>query len=151
MTSHLSDKHIEEICNAVDRWDPAVSLTWEALVEVTQALVGRKYSRQALCGHERIKNAYKIRRNLLRNIPERSQRGAIEIQALRAQCDKLKAQNERLRSENDLLLSQFARWVYNASLFNLTQDQLNRPLPSIDRERSSKSVIESIRRGGKLS
>jgi hypothetical protein len=51
-------------------------------------------------------------------LPDRVPRRTIELQGAQARIDSLKAENERLKAEK-LLLSQFARWLYNASLHGL--------------------------------
>jgi hypothetical protein len=146
MARHLTDQTTQAICEMVDGWDPKTPLTWDALVAAVEGLTGHRYTRQALNARERIKTAYSVRSNVLKNLPERAPRGSVELQTAQARIDGLKAENERLKAENEKLLSQFVRWLYNASLHGLGKDKLNAPLPAIDRERTKVTVIDEIRR-----
>lgn len=47
----------------------------------------------------------------------------------------LKAENERLKRENRDLLQQFVVWQYNAHVHGLSDQNLNKALPKIDRRR----------------
>jgi hypothetical protein len=146
MARHLTDAAIETICEMIDGWDPQTPLTWREIESAVEGRLGHRYTRQALEKRERIKTAYTVRNNVLRNLPERSLRGSVELLAAQARIDSLKAENERLKIENERLLAQFARWVYNASLHGLDKEQLNAPLSKIDRERTRAMVIDEIRR-----
>jgi hypothetical protein len=130
----------------IDGWDPKTPLTWDALVSAVEGRFGHRYTRQALDARQRIKTAYRIRSNVLKRLPDRAPRGTVELQGAQARIDGLKAENERLKAENEQLLSQFVRWLYNASLHGLDKHQLNAPLPGVDRERTKITVIDEIRR-----
>lgn len=49
---------------------------------------------------------------------------------------RLTIENERLRRENSNLLEQFVVWPYNAHVRGLTDTDLSRALPSIDRRKT---------------
>lgn len=146
MARHLTDACIASICEMIDGWDRSTPLTWENLVSAVEGLLGRRYTRQALNAHERIRIAYAVRRNVLRNMPEKAQKGSVELLAAQGRIDKLAAEIERLKVENERLLGQFVRWLYNASHHGMTQEMLNKALPMIDRDRTRPSVIEDIRK-----
>ena len=147
MARHLTGANIAAICEMLDGWDCAFPLTWENLAVAAEGLLRHRYTRQALNAHERIRAAYAVRRNLLKNQPERKVGpGAVELAALQGRLDRIRVENERLKAENERLLSQFARWVYNTSIHGLTQEDLNAALPRLDRERTRETVIEDIRR-----
>lgn len=150
MARRLTDANIQEICEMIDGWDPKTPLTWDTLVSAVEGRLGHRYTRQALDARQRIKMAYKVRSNVLKNLPDRAPRGTIELQGAHARIDGLKAENERLKAENEKLLSQFVRWLYNASLHGLDKDRLNAPLPGIDRERTKITVIDEIRRKSRM-
>ncbi|TWB14134.1 hypothetical protein [Nitrospirillum bahiense] len=149
MARHLTDVDIEAICEMIDGWDPQTPLTWRAIESAVEARFGHRYTRQALEKRERVKTAYTVRNNVLKNIPKRSPRGTVELLAAQARIDGLKAENERLKVENERLLAQFARWLYNASLHGIGKEQLNASLPKIDRERTRVTAVDEIRRNGK--
>jgi hypothetical protein len=56
--------------------------------------------------------------------------------AISDRITRLEAENAHLRLENDRLLHQFAVWSYNAALAKIGPDQLNRPLPKTNRDRT---------------
>ncbi|MGE5546440.1 MAG: hypothetical protein ACM33T_06060 [Solirubrobacterales bacterium] len=141
MSKRLSEADISAICELIDGWRGP--LTWESLVDGVEGLLGKRYSRQALHAHERVHEAYRVRKNILRNMPESAPRGSVEIKCAQDRIDRLEAENARLRAENDRLLAQFATWAYNAHLAGLTPERLNNPLPPTDRDRTR---ITTIRR-----
>jgi hypothetical protein len=145
MARHLTDAKIASICEMVDGWDPATPLTWENLVAAVEGLLRHRYTRQALNAHERVRTAYAVRRNLLKNQPKKVPKGSNEL-VLQERIDRLRAENERLRTENERLLSKFVRWVYNASNAGLDEATLNKSMPPVDREQTRLHVIEDIRK-----
>lgn len=149
MARHLTDADIEIICEMIDCWDPETPLTWREIESAVEGRFGHRYTRQALEKRERIKIAYTVRNNVLRNLPERAPRGSVEVLAAQARIDGLKAETQRLKIENERLLAQFVRWLYNASLHGLDKDKLNAPLPTINREQTKVTVIKEIRRTGR--
>lgn len=146
MARHMTDTSIASICEMIDGWDRATPLTWDNLVAAVEGLLGHRYTRQALNAHERIRTAYTVRRNALKNLLEKAPKGSIELQAAQGRIDKLAAENARLKGENERLLGQFVRWLYNASLHGMSKEMLNQALPQIDRDRTRPSVIEDIRK-----
>jgi len=130
----LTDSDIEVICSILDGWTG--SLTWNALINTVTLRLKRKYTRQALDRHFRIKSAYSLRKKALRGKTGRPEVKSLELQMSLERIDRLKAENERLMAENTQLLEQFARWAYNAHCKGLTEVQLNQPLPPVDRART---------------
>lgn len=130
----MNSKDIESICSILDGWSGR--LTWEALISVIQDRLGLTFTRQALDKHDRIKIAYKTRKQSLREKPGQISASSVEMQKVLERLERLKAENERLKAENSQLLEQFARWAYNAYSKGLTQEYLNRQLPNIDRDRT---------------
>jgi hypothetical protein len=51
---------------------------------------------------------------------------------------RLENENQRLKREQSALLNQFVVWQYNAHVRGLTNVDLNRPLPTIDRGKTEK-------------
>lgn len=149
MARHLTDTDIESICEMITGWDPKTPLTWREIESAVEGRLGHRYTRQALEKRERIKTAYMVRNNVLKNLPERSPRGSVELLAAQARIDSLKAENERLKVENERLLAQFVRWLYNATAGGVGKEALNAPLPQIHREQTKATVIDEIRRTGR--
>lgn len=149
MARHLTDANIETICEMITGWDTKTPLTWREIESAVEGRLGHRYTRQALEKRERIKTAYTTRSNVLKNLPERSPRGSVELLAAQARIDSLKAENERLKVENERLLAQFVRWLYNATAAGLTKETLNAALSWIDREKTNETAIDEIRRSGR--
>ena len=137
MAVHLSDKDIESIVKIIDGWSRSEKLTWDNLILVVQVRLFRKYSRQALSRHERIKRAYALKKRFLRTgADSKTEFKSVELQKAMERIERLKAENERLKDENNSLLEQFARWAYNAHTRGLDEAFLNRALMPVDRERT---------------
>ena len=138
-SKNLDDQLIREIVELLDGWSN--DLTWDGLVEAVDRRLGQRYTRQALNRHERIKQAFTVRKMALA-----SGRGAVKKVAdpvLQLSLDRLarvEAEKERLKRENAALLEQFVRWTYNAGLKGLTLDVLNQPLPAVNRRQSDRGV-----------
>lgn len=130
----LTDPDIEVICSILDGWNG--NLTWNALIDAVIVRLKRKYTRQALDRHSRIKSAYSNRKEALRGKTARPEVKSLELQMSLERIDRLKAEIQRLMAENKQLLEQFARWAYNAHCKGLTEWQLNQPLPPVDRART---------------
>jgi hypothetical protein len=132
----LNDNDIEKIIFIIDSWDEE-KLTWNKLIDKIQLKLNFKVSRQALSRHSRIKLAFQSFKSLA---PKSEVKNNPTEQFLIKRLNLLEAENARLKKENNLLLEQFGRWLYNAGhLKGMTPEQLNRPLPQIDREQSSSS------------
>ena len=131
MAKHLNDTDIERIVEILDGWKE--KLGWEALCDACQPVIGVKPARQTLMKFARIKNAFiATKKRLKEAIPELpappSMRVAIERIA------RLERENDRLKRENTELLQQFVVWQYNAHIHGLSDRELNKALPGIDRE-----------------
>lgn len=133
MTVNLSDDDIEAIVKILDGWPAGKKLTWDNLIDSIQIRLYRKYSRQALPRHTRIKQAYAKRKDELRYGSATPEVKSVELQRALDRIEKLKNENSRLKAENTALLEQFARWSYNAHNKGLSIDYLNQPLEPVDR------------------
>ncbi|MBE0470392.1 MAG: hypothetical protein IBX55_12915 [Methyloprofundus sp.] len=134
MARHLSKRDIESIVSHILGWGDE-KLTWDAVLEAIEPLIGYKPTRQTLYANQVIRDAFKSRKSGIR------QRGHDKPKPsnLNVAADRiayLKAENEMLKQKNAALLEQFVRWQYNAYKYGLTEEKLNEPLPMIDRERT---------------
>ena len=137
MAVHLSDNDIETIVKIIDGWSRSEKLTWDNLILTAQMRLFRKYSRQALSRHERIKRAFTLKKQFLSTGSDsKTEFKSVELQKAMERIDRLKAENERLKNENNALLEQFARWAYNAHTKGLDEAFLNRALMPVDREKT---------------
>lgn len=129
---NLDDAGIKQIVEILDGWSG--KLTWELLIDAIQLRMHSRYTRQTLHKHERIYNAFELRK---KGIAEgdgtiRTVRSP-ELQKSLERIARLEVENTRLESENEKLLEQFARWAYNAHTRGLDHDFLNRALPPVNR------------------
>lgn len=129
MAKHLSDRDINQIVEILDGWRG--KLTWNLFCEACKTVVGREPSRQTLFRQPRIKKAFegaKKRIALPQDTPL-----PCSLRAAGERIARLENENKRLVSENNLLLQQFVVWQYNAFTRGISERDLNRPLPEIDR------------------
>lgn len=136
---NLDDQLIRNIVEILDGWSD--NLTWDGLVEAIDRRTGQRYTRQALHKHERIKQAFSLRKKSLtegRGVAGKDSDPVLKMTLER--LSRIEAENERLKKENAALLEQFVRWTYNAGLKGLTIKVLNSPLPSVYRGQSDRTV-----------
>lgn len=134
MAKHLKPRDIEVIVSLIHGWRDT-KLTWDAICEAAEALVGKKPTRQSLNAHEAIVIAYGVAKKGLRVAGAKNPRpGSIKMAA--ARIAKLERELEQAKEENRLLRQRFVMWQYNAYKHGLNEHRLNEPLPKIDRERS---------------
>ncbi|MDP3307621.1 hypothetical protein [Methylotenera sp.] len=129
---NLDDPSIKAIVEILDGWSE--KLTWDLLIEAINFRTHNKYTRQALHKHERIRNAFDLRKAELANgdATIRNVRSP-ELQKALERIARVEAENRRLESENNQLLEQFVRWSYNAYTRGLDAEFLNQPLPPVNR------------------
>lgn len=129
---NLTDTDIKQIVELLDGWSN--KLTWELLIDVVELRTHSRYTRQALHKHERIRNAFDLKKKGLSGVDGNAKRTVtLEMQIALQQIERFKAENRRQASENDHLLEQFARWAYNAHARGLDKEFLNQPLPPVNR------------------
>ena len=134
MARHLTSRDVNAIVNLIHGWSGS-KLTWEAICEAAEPLVGKKPTRQSLNANEAIATAYKVVKKGVRETgPKNPLPSSLKIAAER--IAKLEHEREQLKEENRVYKQQFVVWQYNAYKHGLKEHQLNAPLPQIDRERT---------------
>lgn len=134
---NLDDADIKQIVEILDGWSE--KLTWELLIDAIELRMYNRYTRQALHKHERIRNAFELRKTGLADGDGIIRRVlSPELQKALERLARLQVENKRLESENEQLLEQFVRWAYNAHTRGLDNKFLNQPLPSVNRGQSAK-------------
>ena len=122
--NRLSPRAIAEIENDLRQWSKP-KITWKSVVSRVQALIGKRFSRQALESHPAIYRAYTdAKTRLCQGLPPAKRKPLGERVAA------LQAENNELRQQNRAHLEQFVTWLYNAESYGLTADQLNAALPT---------------------
>ncbi|MCY1282665.1 hypothetical protein D9M70_315110 [compost metagenome] len=134
---NLDDVAIEAIVEILDGWKKD-KLTWTLLIEQILLRLRRRYTRQALNNHARIKMAFTARKARLSDRTNSSPQKTPE----QLRISRLEEEIQRLKMENNNLLEQFNRWVYNGFLKQIDHQMLetmNRPLPPIYRSPSKEA------------
>lgn len=132
MAKHLSELEINKIIKLLDGWTG--KLTWESLIEESsKTILGRKPARQTLFKNKRLRFAFEHRKRELKKGTKRPST-SLSKNILIDMNTRLKSEINRLNAELDLMMETFKVWQYNAYANGLSEDQLNKPLPSIDRE-----------------
>lgn len=130
--AHIRPSHIEAIQNLIRVWDQG-SLTWDALCEAAEPILGYKPSRSGLSSHDALLKAFQAKKKGLKVSPpeNRPMPGSLAAAAHRLAAQS--AEIAELKQTIIELKEQFERWQYNATLRRMTLAQLNEPLPHIDR------------------
>lgn len=132
MGKHLTDDIVYQIVGIIDSWNNE-KLTWPLLVQYLGVNLGLKYSRQTLCKHKLIADAFQIRKQFLREkVGVDPIFKSKQMQDAANTIEELKLKISRLEKQNNDLLEQFLRWLYNvshATRLPITIDDLNKPLP----------------------
>lgn len=131
MAKHLTTKDVDAIIDAILGWGEE-KLTWEALCQSVEPLVGKVPTRQSLHAIPKIRDAFTNRKAGLREVGARkSVPSSLSIAA--ARIERLQNEVDALKRQNAALLEQFVRWQYNAYKYNVMEHQLNEDLVRIDR------------------
>lgn len=133
MAKHLSSREIEAIVSMIHGWTE--TLTWDAICDASQPLVGKRPTRQSLNAHEPIVSAYRARKNALKAGATITPKPS-SLRVAGDRINRLESIIGELKAKNIALKEQFVIWQYNAYKHGLKEHQLNEELPRIDRERS---------------
>ena len=132
MAKHLTKRDVEAILSIIHAHDDH-KLSWEGICGAAEAVVGKRPTRQSLSANEAIKEAYRSKKESPNfkapTIPKPSSLTAAVDRIVR-----LESENNILRRKNDALLEQFVVWQYNSYKLGIKENQLEAPLPRIDRE-----------------
>ncbi len=136
---NIGDEDISAIVSILDGWSG--KLGWDLLIAAIERRNGNRYTRQALDKHERIKQAFVLRKQALTGKDGLARKvSSPELQAALDRIQRLAAENARLTRENVLLLEQFVRWAYNSNIAGISLERLNKDLPVVDRNQSDKRL-----------
>lgn len=135
----LSVDDIDRIVTLLIGWRG--KLTWELLNDKVAAVLGRSYTRQALDAHADIKRAFasaKTRSRGAKHADPRSGHITVELATALDRVNALQAEVTLLKQERNAFLETFATWLYNARNRGLSERDLNRPLPVVERHGSDR-------------
>jgi hypothetical protein len=134
LAKHLTKNDVEAILNIIHGHQND-KLTWDGICEASEAVVGKKPTRQSLHGNKVIREAYTAKKESLK-IKGLSKPKPSSLNAAADRIAKLQSELDCLKMKNDALLQQFVIWQYNSYKYGIKEHQLNEPLPRIDRERT---------------
>lgn len=130
----IDDDVMEVVLHILDGWKG--KLTWDALIAAIKASISAEYTRQALFGHQRIAEAFVLRKSELAKEVGKLPSGDAKTNANLETIARLKAENKRLTSEANNYREMFIRWTYNAQKKNLTAEFLNSPMLPVQRDKT---------------
>lgn len=130
MGRHLKLSDVEGVVNLLDGWSG--KLTWGLLSAACGRRLGLQPTRQTLARCEPIRTAFKVAKDRIG--------GGGEVRpapmSLRIACDRIQrveAELSRVVEINRQLIERFVIWQYNAYTFGMTDRDLDKELPKIDR------------------
>ena len=134
LAKNLNRQEIQAIVNLIRGWDEP-KITWAAICEDVEPLVGKKPTRQSLSAHEAITAAYQAKKDTLKGkLPAKPRPASLNAAASR--IANLEAELAELKEQNRQYKQMFVLWQYNAYKHGMTESKLNSSMPKIDRERS---------------
>lgn len=125
----LTPERVKEIVHIIENFGGEIS--WQKVVESIERALLIRYTRQALASHKVIQNAFVaagLKSALARSKTPTGRRARGD-----ARVERYKADNDRLLKENDRLINLHIIWLYNATLHGLSEEQLNMPIPPVNR------------------
>lgn len=132
---------VKAIVELIRGWPEGETLSWSAVCERSAPLVGYVPVRQALSTKEDICSAFGAKKKKLRDRPQTRSSRPASLAIAEQTIARLRAENEELSSINDRLKQKFVVWQYNASAAGIYPEQLDCPLPEIDRDASAKTEV----------
>lgn len=138
MAKHLNRQDIEAIVNLIRGWNEP-KITWAAICDEVEPLVGKRPTRQSLSAHEAITDAYQSKKDSIKGKAPSKPRPA-SLNAAASRIANLEAEVAELKEQNRKYKQMFVVWQYNAYKRGMTDESLNAAMPKIDRERSDNAV-----------
>jgi len=136
MAARISGDKVDQMVALLDSWPHDLKLSWSEFITECYRHLHFKYSRQALCRHWLIAEAFTRNKKRLRDASVPRKLNHLTVKKAAERIERLEQQVKELEHANQTLLEQFVRWAYNASNRGLTEEYLNQPLPHADRNPS---------------
>jgi hypothetical protein len=128
---HIRPNDVQAMVNIIRGWSEE-KISWESVCEQSAAILGYRPGRQGLSAHSAIQEAFQARKAGLKVAPPPKAALPSSLAAAAHRLAAKDAEIQELKWRLNQLNQQFAVWLYN-SRGKLTLDQLNQPLPEIDR------------------
>ncbi|EDJ1207454.1 hypothetical protein VRL91_000860 [Salmonella enterica] len=139
MSKKLTKKEKTLIINTILGWSEQ-TITWEDVCNECTCFLNCKPSRQVLSYHKDINEAFKSKKNGIKNNQNQFKKPS-SLTLASQRIFHLESKIKLLEMENQNLKQQFITWQYNASKHNITKNILDEPLPQIDRFRTDGKLI----------
>jgi hypothetical protein len=130
--AHIKPAHVTAIQQLIRAWGEE-KLSWEAVCEAAKPILGYKPSRSGLSSHADLLNAFQARKQGLKVQPAPTRPLPSSLAAAARQLAAKDAEIAELNRKLAAFKQKFERWQYNARLRRVTLEQLDEPLPVIDR------------------
>ncbi|MBA5688936.1 hypothetical protein [Rugamonas apoptosis] len=132
----IQNSHVTAIVDMVRSW-PHETIAWDAICVASGSILGYVPTRQGLNGHQRIKDAVHAKKKLVQAHPVQRQPMPSSLAVASDSISRLNLIIKALEQENARLLTYVTIMQYNAYANGLTKEQIENPLPKIDRGRAT--------------
>jgi hypothetical protein len=132
----IREKDVESIVHIIHNWSKG-KISWEALCNACNPVLGYVPTRQGLNGHQTIKEAFQAKQSSGKKNTSTRKPLPSSLAVASERIARLNSTVATLQEETDRLRDRFVTWQYNAYKHGLTREQLDEPLPFIDRERNT--------------
>jgi hypothetical protein len=129
----FTEGDIAGVVNLIRGW-PKETISWAEVCKRAEPLLGFQPSRQGLSQHDAILTAFQAKKGGLRIGPQKAMPMPSSLAVAADRIARLNATISELELENRRFHDRFITWQYNALAHNMTQAQLDKPLPQPDRE-----------------
>ena len=129
---HIRPEQVEAIINAIHTWDRG-SISWEDVCKLAKPILGYLPSRSGLSAHAELQAAFSARKKNLGRRPAGRAPSPGSLADASRMIGARDSEIAALKQQVTELRDKFDRWRYNAMSLNVRIDQLDRPLPAIDR------------------
>ena len=129
----FTDYDIEAIITLIRDW-PKETIAWREVCDKANSILGYTPSRQGLSQHEKILIAFQARKRNLHVQPQKSAPTPSSLAIAAQRISRLQSENSELELQIKKLRHRFRVWQYNAHARNMTEADLDRALPIIDKE-----------------
>ncbi len=130
---HIKPSEVQAIVTVIRGWSKE-KFSWAEVCEACTPILGYKPSRQGLFGHQAIADAFDARKKRRRIAPSDTTPKPSSLAVAAKRIEQIKAENSELIAQNDRFRELFHVWQYNAYKRGVTEAELNKPLPTIDRD-----------------
>ncbi|MEO8023565.1 hypothetical protein [Polaromonas sp.] len=128
---HIRPDDVDAIVNIIRGWSEE-KISWNLVCEQSKLILGYRPGRQGLSAHKAILMAFQARKTGLKQGPPPNVALPSSLAAAAHRLNAKDAEIRELKTRLAQLNQQFVVWLYNTR-GRLTMEQLNRPLPLIDR------------------